>query len=109
MSEHSIEELERQLKAAESRVSEARRAASEAEARLKAARLDATGLKGHLVQGRRRASSPEYTIYVEEIRGWKHDEVRGRVLKKNGELGVQTMDLPIATVSDLGPYVEPSR
>ncbi|OAM84201.1 hypothetical protein [Devosia elaeis] len=109
MSEHSIEELERQLKAAEGRRAEATRAVQEAEARLKEARLDATGLKGHLVKGSRWSGSPEYTILVEEFRkGWRSDDVSGRVLKKNGQLGVQTMDLPLLKVSDLGPYVEPA-
>lgn len=104
MTEHSIEELERQLQAAEARLADARNAVSNAKERLADARLLATGLKGHLVRGRRWRSSPEYTILAEKIQGWRNDEVGGRVLKKDGTIGVQFISLLIEYIADLGPY-----
>ena len=102
MTEHNVEELDRQYQAAVSRRDEAQRATEAAYARLQAAHLQATGLANHLVRGQRWDSSPQYTFLVERLCGWGNNEVRGRILKKDGTLGEKIIEMPITRVTDLG-------
>lgn len=104
MTEHSIAELERQEQQAQNKLIEAQVALSNARIRLNEGRLNATGLKGHIVKGRAYSGGTERTIVVEGyFRDWR-DMIKGRVIRKNGELGTMVVELPIANVTDLGPY-----
>lgn len=112
MSEHSIEELERQYKSAQSKAQDAARAAQEAKSRLTQAKLDATGLNGHLVSYPRATwrnrETQEIRFVVRGLSGWRDDEVRGPIIRKDGTEGEREGRCRIMAVTDHGPYVEPT-
>lgn len=104
MSEHSVEELERQYQSAKSRFGSARDDMRAAHERLQQAKLMATGFAGRLVRGRRWGSSPEYTFLAEKITGYNNERITGRIVKKDGTLGARVAELEIKNLIDAGEY-----
>jgi hypothetical protein len=86
MTEHSIEELERQYQQALSRKNDAESAFKEASQRLHDAKSKASGLIGKLVK-----DSKGTMMMVDGCGGFSRDgtpyRVSGYILKKNGQLG----------------------
>lgn len=107
MTEHSIEELERQFQAAESRAAEANKLAREAKARLVSAKLDATGLIGHVVSYTRSGVTRKFM--VEGFARWTERSLRGPKIKKDGHLSQMQDDCLIDRLTDHGPYEVPVK
>ena len=108
MSEHSIEELERQYQAARSRASDANEAERAAKRRLVEAKLLATGLLGHVVSYERGTETRKFV--VQGFSRWGGERIlRGFKIKKDGYLSQIEDDAEISRLTDLGPYVEPSK
>ena len=111
MTEHSIEELKRQLDAATSKVTEAQKSLNEAKARLNEARLNETGLRGHKVSYHatswRDRVGTEVFFVVESLSRWGHD-LEGRMVKKDGTLGSVKKQAYPTSLTDHGPYSEPT-
>lgn len=111
MTEHPIEELERQLVAARGRATEASQAVTRAEAALRSARVDSTGLVGHKVSFKRvtykdRTGTDQFFL-VEKMSRWGRDVVEGRTIRKDGSLGTSTKSANVKDLVDHGLYEEP--
>lgn len=109
MSEHSIEELERQVQQADDRAKEANQRASDARRRLMDAKLEATGFKGCIAEfdeqqgyGRNRKTVTRQ-FRVERIGRWG-GTIEGTVIKADGTLGVMTKRCEASRARNLGPY-----
>lgn len=108
MTEHSIEELERQYEAARSRASAANEAERSAKAKLTMAKLEATGLMNHVVSYERGTEHRQFV--VKGFSRWGgYRFLRGFKIKKNGQLSQVEDDAEITRLTDLGPYVEPGK
>lgn len=107
MTEHSIEELERQWQSAKDRLREAARAEIDAGKRVYAARLEATGLAGHVVEMTRTTyrTTSVLRILVTRLSSWGSHRVGGPVIRKDGTPGERQAEVDIASAKDLGPYV----
>lgn len=106
MTEHSIEELERQYQAACDRLRKAQAAATEAASRLADARLEATGLAGHKVSYSDRRKGEVFFVVTRE----SHGNLSGPNIKKDGHYGERTVRYYKSwhgELTDHGPYVEP--
>lgn len=107
MAEHSIEELERQLTAAESRYRDAGKAVQEARTRLMAARVTASGLEGHVVsyvqRSWRNREGTEVRFVVKAVNQWGSD-FEGPIVKKDGSLGERIARHPREGLTDHGPF-----
>lgn len=111
MTEHSIEELERQYQQARNKAEEALKASSAAKARLDQARVEATGLYNHVVSytktSWKNSVGTEVRFVVREL-SWGAS-VRGPIVKKDGYLGERHGDARISELTDHGPYVVPQE
>jgi hypothetical protein len=70
------------------------------------AALNATGLRGHLVESERRTWKKTDTqrFVVEHIGRWSDAAVAGRVVKKDGKLGTREIEASLTGLKDLGVY-----
>lgn len=107
MSEHGIEELQRQYDAASSKANQANQAAADAKKRLLEGKMAATGLLGHVVSYTRGAE--ERRFVVESFSRWSDLILAGRKIKKDGTLSQHRDDAGINRLIDHGIYVEPSK
>ena len=107
MTEHSIEELQRQLTSAEGAYREAGHRVDEARNRLKSARLDETGLRGHKVSYRQTSwknrEGTEVFFVVQEMARFGQS-VSGPVIKKDGTLGQVKKEAHPTSLTDHGPF-----
>lgn len=109
MTEHSIEELERQYQAAKEKVRTATLAEGEAKSRLDDARLAATKLGGHKVSYTDRRSGEVF--FVVSALGRFSNGLEGPIIKKDGTLGQRTIQYSKfwnGALTDHGPYSEPT-
>lgn len=108
MTEHSIEELERELQSAIDRRIASQQAEAAARQRLEDARTEATGLRGHLVQYERqvgwgtKARVEKRQMVVTKASGYGVEGVR---VRKDGSIGTATGYASKRQITDLGPYV----
>jgi hypothetical protein len=111
MNEHSIEELERQLKAAISRREEAFREVTAAQKRLQDARNAASGIIGHVLEytegqgwGAKRKVLTR-RLYVQSVHPAFDGglEARGTLLVAGGKIGQRGGRVSVAKATDTGP------
>lgn len=112
MSEHSIEELERQVRQADDRAKEANQRATEARHRLMDAKLEATGFKGCIaefdeVQGYGRNRKTITRQFRVERKGRWGDSLEGTGIKADGTLGLINRRCSVSEARNLGPYKTP--
>jgi hypothetical protein len=112
MSEHSVEELERQVKAAEDRHRQASLDVHAARQRLQDARNAESGIIGHVLQFDRsqgygrKARTITRRILVDAVRPMSGGRYRayGKIIVANGSVGVRRDDIEAHEATDLGPY-----
>lgn len=104
MSEHSIEELERQLQQADDRAKEANRLASEARRRLMVAKFEATGFKGCLAEYTERGKTIQFLPC--RVARWG-TYIEGPKLKKDGTPSSFDGYCDPKRATNLGPYKAP--
>lgn len=106
MPEHSIKELERQLKSAEGALADANKRVLQARHRLRVAKFAATGFDGCVAEytktGFRARGEIVRFLPVRISRYGGHLE--GPVFKKDGTLGVRETSCPVEAARNLGPY-----
>lgn len=109
MSEHSIEELERQWQAADSKARQAAEAAKAAKTRLKDAKFDATGFRGCVAEYTRTTWKKTTTtrFLASGFSNWSNAHIEGKIVKKDGSLGERDVSCPASEAINLGPYVPP--
>lgn len=105
MTEHSLDELKRQVDAAFSKSQEANSALSAAKKRLLDAKLQETGLLGHIVSYTR--GKEERRFVVEGFSRWSDRRLSGPQIKKDGTLSQRKDDAELTRLTDLGLYESP--
>lgn len=113
MSEHSIEELERQMHQADDRAKEANQKAAEVRRRFMDAKLEATGFKGCIAefdeqQGYGRNRKTVTRQFRVERKGRWGNNIEGTIIKADGTLGVMTKRCDASEARNLGPYTPPA-
>jgi hypothetical protein len=109
MSEHSLDELERQYQSAKEKTRLANLAEREAKSRLDQAKLTATGLEGHKVSYTNKRTG-QVSFVVKNL-GRFGDGLMGPALKKDGTLGQRDIQYSKhwdGDLTDHGLYVEPT-
>jgi len=116
MSEHSIEELERQVQSARDRQRQAQQDVWDAESRLQKARNEQSGLVGHVLEFKRyqgygqKAKFVTKRILVDTVKPAWRGTMRafGKTILANGTVGLRRDDIDVTEATDCGPYVAPS-
>lgn len=105
MADHSIEELERQLKQAEDKAKEANERAADARHRLMDAKFEATGFRGCLAEYPR--SGKTIRFLPQRLGQWGH-YIEGPRLKADGTPSQVMGYCDPKRATNLGPY-DPAR
>lgn len=109
----TLEEIEAEIKTAHATVS----ALNLRLAELRKEKADVTvansGLLGHIVSytksSWRNRDGAEVRFLVEGVSRWGGPSLRGRMIKKDGSLGVKEIEASASTLIDHGLYVAPER
>jgi hypothetical protein len=114
VSEHSIEELKRQLQAAHDRAKQADDEVRAAQKRLQAAINEASGVLGHVLEftqsrgcGRKRQTLTRRIVVDKVGPSWRRedgDEAHGFYVIASGAMGQMRGRVLIKDAKDLGPY-----
>lgn len=113
MSEHSIEELERQWKQAEDRAKEANLRERDAKRRLWDAKFEATGFKGCAAEFKTsrgygtRATTATVMFLPNRIDRWGN-YIEGPIIRKDGSVGEREVRCRASDATNLGPYTPPA-
>lgn len=117
MSEHGIEELERQFQAARDRSKQADIDLKAAADRLQEARNEASGIIGHVLTYSismgygSKARKVERRLLVSKVAKAYNGELyaHGRLVIANGTIGLRGDHVPVSKATDAGPYVAPAK
>lgn len=108
-----IDELKRQMTAANDKAKEAAAEASDAKARYYDAVLDATGFKGCIAEYSRTrgygmsAKTEIVRFVVQRVGRWSNSTIEGRRIKVDGSLSAFDGSCSISDAKNLGPYEAP--
>jgi hypothetical protein len=115
MTEHSVEELERQYQSAKDKWHAAELSMREADARLQKARNDASGIIGHILEYtvRQGYGKTEKTItrrlLVDKVKKMSSgtEYAYGRLVKADGHKSIRSDHVDLQKTADKGIYEEP--
>lgn len=113
MSEHSIEELERQWKQAEDKAKEANLREREAKRRLLDAKFEATGFKDCAAEFKTRrgygsrVTTSTVMFLPKRIDLWG-TYIEGPMIRKDGTVGEREVRCRASDATNLGPYTPPA-